>query len=97
VVYQLLHQWHRLFSSANLGKQSIPSKKKKEKKKKIGFPHLLLKLQVLGTIVFNYAFVITVPSWVNEKAKFLFVFFVSIDSFGFVFLFSVRSRGQMSA
>lgn len=23
--------------------------------------------QVLGTIIFNYAFVITVPSWVNEK------------------------------
>jgi len=23
--------------------------------------------QVLGTVVFNYAFVITVPSWVNEK------------------------------
>jgi len=25
--------------------------------------------QVLGTIIFNYAFVITVPSWVNEKNK----------------------------
>ncbi len=23
--------------------------------------------QVLGTIIFNYAFVITVPSWINEK------------------------------
>eukprot|EP01114_Cavostelium_apophysatum_P016131 TRINITY_DN4539_c0_g1_i7.p1 TRINITY_DN4539_c0_g1~~TRINITY_DN4539_c0_g1_i7.p1 ORF type:complete len:421 (-),score=88.62 TRINITY_DN4539_c0_g1_i7:615-1877(-) len=25
--------------------------------------------QVLGSIIFNYAFVITVPSWVNEKAE----------------------------
>jgi len=25
--------------------------------------------QVLGTIIFNYAFVITIPSWVNEKSE----------------------------
>jgi amino acid permease len=25
--------------------------------------------QLLGTIIFNYAFVITVPSWVNEKSE----------------------------
>lgn len=25
--------------------------------------------QVLGTIIFNYAFVVTVPSWVNEKKE----------------------------
>lgn len=25
--------------------------------------------QVLGTIIFNYAFVVTVPSWVNEKRE----------------------------
>lgn len=25
--------------------------------------------QVLGTVIFNYGFVITVPSWVNEKVK----------------------------
>ena len=23
--------------------------------------------QVLGTIIFNYAYVISIPSWVNEK------------------------------
>lgn len=25
--------------------------------------------QVLGTIIFNYAYVISVPSWVNEKVS----------------------------
>lgn len=24
---------------------------------------------ILGTLVFNYAFVVTVPSWVNEKVR----------------------------
>jgi hypothetical protein len=25
--------------------------------------------QVLGTIIFNYAYVISIPSWVNEKVR----------------------------
>jgi hypothetical protein len=33
--------------------------------------------QVLGTVIFNYAFVVSVPSWLNEKVG-NFLLFISL-------------------
>lgn len=59
--------------------------------------HSIVCWQVLGSVIFNFAFVVTVPSWVNEKANISFVSFHPLDAVVlYLELCAGKERGSQS-